>query len=76
MVRHKDSTLLYSLFSLISAGCAVVHPWEAIVIGAIGAFVATFTADLLDKFKIDDPVGAISVHGACGIWVRFTPFAF
>ena len=48
----------------------MVQPWEAFVIGAIGAFVSILTVMVMDKIKVDDPVGAFAVHGAAGIWVR------
>ena len=38
------------------------------LIGAIGGVIVIFSILGLDKIKIDDPVGAISVHGTCGIW--------
>jgi ammonia channel protein AmtB len=50
--------------------CAVARPWEALVIGGIGGALALVCVHILDRLKIDDPVGASSVHGACGIWVR------
>lgn len=40
----------------------------ALLIGAVGGVLVVFSIILLDKLKIDDPVGAISVHGSCGIW--------
>ena len=43
----------------------------ATVIGAIGGILVVFSIVLLDKIKIDDPVGAISVHGTVGIWGIF-----
>ncbi|XP_014673215.1 PREDICTED: putative ammonium transporter 3 [Priapulus caudatus] len=52
----------------VTAGCAVVRPWEALVIGAIGAIITLATVPLLDRLRIDDPVGAVSVHAAAGIW--------
>lgn len=52
----------------ITAPCATVDPWAAIVIGAIAAVVVMYAADLLERLKIDDPVGAVPVHMACGIW--------
>nr|XP_022334652.1 putative ammonium transporter 3 [Crassostrea virginica] len=52
----------------ITGGCAVVRPWEAIVIGALGGGLAILSIFVLDKLKIDDPVGASSVHGTCGAW--------
>ncbi|MFZ7132684.1 MAG: ammonium transporter [Eubacteriales bacterium] len=51
----------------ITAGCAAVSPVGAAIIGAIAGFVVVVSVELLDhKLKIDDPVGAISVHGVCG----------
>jgi ammonium transporter, Amt family len=52
----------------ITAGCAYVMPYEAIIIGAIGGIVVVLGTLLLDKLCIDDPVGAFPVHGMCGIW--------
>ncbi len=43
-------------------------PLLATVIGAVGGMLVVFSILSLDKFKIDDPVGAISVHGVVGIW--------
>ena len=51
----------------ITAGCDVVSNWEAIIIGLIAGLVVVFAVEIIDqKVKIDDPVGAISVHGICG----------
>ena len=51
----------------ITAGCDMVDPWAAFVIGLAAAFVVVFGVELLDKkLKIDDPVGAVPVHGFCG----------
>jgi len=51
----------------ITAGCAVVSPVSAIIIGLLSGIVCCVSVDLLDKkFHIDDPVGAISVHGITG----------
>ena len=52
----------------ITAGCGFVEPWAAILIGSIGGVLVVFAVAFFDKIKIDDPVGAISVHGVCGIW--------
>jgi len=41
---------------------------ESMVIGAVGGVIVVGSITFLDKIKIDDPVGAISVHGTCGIW--------
>lgn len=51
----------------ITAGCDVVSPIGAAIIGIIAAFVIVFGIEFLDKkLKIDDPVGAVGVHGMCG----------
>ena len=52
----------------ITAPCAFVDPWAAIVIGAIGGIAVVLGVMLLDKLKIDDPVGAVPVHGLNGFW--------
>ena len=41
---------------------------ESLLIGAVGGLIVVLSIVGLDKMKIDDPVGAISVHGTCGIW--------
>jgi Amt family ammonium transporter len=51
----------------ITAPCAYVAPWAALVIGAVAGFVVVRGVELLDRFRIDDPVGAVPVHGMCGI---------
>jgi Amt family ammonium transporter len=53
----------------ITSGCAVIRPWEAVLTGVIGGSLTVVSARMFDKLKIDDPVGAISIHGACGCWV-------
>ncbi|MDD2978906.1 MAG: ammonium transporter [Hespellia sp.] len=51
----------------ITAGCDVVSNWSAIIIGLIAGALVVFSVEFFDKVaKIDDPVGAISVHGVCG----------
>jgi Amt family ammonium transporter len=52
----------------ITAGCANVTPTSSIVIGAIAGVIVVFAVVFFDKIRIDDPVGAISVHGVCGAW--------
>ena len=43
-------------------------PGLALIIGLIGGIIVVFSIISLDKMKIDDPVGAISAHGTCGVW--------
>ncbi len=52
----------------ITANCDRVAQWEALVIGGIGGAFVVLGIVLLDKLKIDDPVGAWPVHGLCGVW--------
>ncbi len=52
----------------ITAGCANVTPAFAVLIGAIAGFLVVFSVIFFDKIRVDDPVGAISVHGVCGVW--------
>ncbi len=53
----------------ITAGCYTVTPMGAIVIGAVGGVLVVFSVIFIDQvLKIDDPVGAVSVHGVNGAW--------
>ena len=52
----------------ITAPCASVTPLGAIIIGAVAGVLVVFSVLCFDTIKVDDPVGAISVHGVCGAW--------
>jgi ammonium transporter, Amt family len=52
----------------ITAPVGAVTPVWSVVIGGIGGVLVVFSVLFFDKIKIDDPVGAISVHGVCGLW--------
>lgn len=53
----------------ITAGCANVNWVGALIIGLVAGVIVTWSVVFIDtKLKIDDPVGAISVHGVCGAW--------
>jgi ammonium transporter, Amt family len=53
----------------ITCPCAFVAPWAAVLIGIVAGFLVCYSVRFLDsKAKIDDPCGAISVHGTCGAW--------
>jgi Amt family ammonium transporter len=53
----------------ITAPCAFVQPWAAAVIGAIAGVIVVESVWFFERrAKVDDPVGAISVHGICGAW--------
>jgi Amt family ammonium transporter len=52
----------------ITAACGFVAPWAAIVIGLVSGFVAVTGVLLVERLRIDDPIGAVAVHGASGVW--------
>ena len=53
----------------ITAGCAYVDPWGAVVIGLIAGVIMIYGVDFIKNVvKADDPVGAVTVHGICGAW--------
>src|SRR4051794_23051555 len=52
----------------ITCPCYWVSPTGAIIIGAIGGIVVPLGVDLLEHVRVDDPIGAVAVHGFCGIW--------
>jgi ammonium transporter, Amt family len=52
----------------ITAGADSMGAWSAVVVGLIAGLLVVLSILFFDKLKIDDPVGAISVHGVCGIW--------
>ncbi len=52
----------------ITASCAYVEPWAAVVIGLVAGLLVFFSMKLFEKLGIDDPIYALSVHGMAGIW--------
>ncbi len=52
----------------ITANCDLVTNGQSVVIGAIAGVLVVLGVKLLDKLRIDDPVGAWPVHGLCGVW--------
>ncbi|MEH7109051.1 ammonium transporter [Bacillus sp. JJ1764] len=52
----------------ITAGCAYVSQWSAILIGLISGIIVIFATLLVDNLKVDDPVGAVAVHGFNGVF--------
>ncbi len=53
----------------VTAGCAYIEPWAAALIGVIAGFLVVHGAVFIEeKLKVDDPVGAIAVHGLNGVW--------
>lgn len=72
LFKNPDITMVFNgiLAGLvgITAGADLMTPMEAIAIGAISGVLVTLMVPLFDKMKIDDPVGALSVHLVCGIF--------
>jgi Amt family ammonium transporter len=52
----------------ITAPCYWVSPMGAVLIGAIAGAIVPLVTDLLEHLRIDDPIGAVPVHFACGVW--------
>ncbi|MGA0068662.1 MAG: ammonium transporter [Miltoncostaeaceae bacterium] len=52
----------------ITAPCAFVDPWAAVAIGFVAGIIVPPLVVLVDKIRVDDPIGAIPVHGIAGIW--------
>jgi Amt family ammonium transporter len=52
----------------ITAGCANVSPSSAVLTGAVAGVLVVLSVLFFERLRVDDPVGAISVHGVCGAW--------
>ncbi len=52
----------------ITCPCYWVSPTGAIILGGVAGVVCALAVDLMEWLRLDDPVGAVAVHGACGIW--------
>ena len=50
----------------VTAPVGAIETWAAVLIGAIGGLIVVFSVKFIDRLRIDDPVGAISVHGVVG----------
>ncbi len=73
-LQHGKSDLSLTLNGIlgglvaITAGCATLEPWAAVVAGVVAGVIIVYGVMLLDALKIDDPVGAVPVHLMNGIW--------
>jgi Amt family ammonium transporter len=73
-LRYKNLDLTMFLNGIlgglvgITAGADQMSPTDAILIGGIAGIIIVLGVALVDKLKLDDPVGAIAVHLICGIW--------
>jgi Amt family ammonium transporter len=52
----------------ITCPCYWVSPGGAIILGAVAGIICPLAVDLMEWLRLDDPVGAVAVHGVCGIW--------
>ena len=52
----------------ITAPCYWVSPTGALIIGGVAGILVPLGVDLLERLRIDDPIGAVPVHGICGVW--------
>ncbi len=52
----------------ITAGCYTMTPLGSLLTGGVAGVVVVFSVIFFDRIRVDDPVGAISVHGVCGAW--------
>jgi Amt family ammonium transporter len=52
----------------ITAACAFVAPWAAIVIGAVAGAIVVLGVLAVERARIDDPIGALAAHGMAGVW--------
>src|SRR5690606_18655458 len=66
-VSMAANGLLAGLVSITAPVGAVTTPY-AVLIGAVGGAIVVFAVRFFDRVRVDDPVGAISVHGVCGTW--------
>ncbi len=66
-VAMTGNGILAGLVS-ITAGTGAMTPFGAVITGAIGGVIVVFSVLAIDRIGIDDPVGAVSVHGVVGVW--------
>jgi ammonium transporter, Amt family len=52
----------------VTAACGFVAPWAAVLIGFVAASLAVVAVPLVERLGIDDPIGAVAVHGLAGVW--------
>jgi Amt family ammonium transporter len=70
-LKHDPSMLCNGMLAglvAITAPCAFVSPWAGAAIGAIAGILVVYSVLFFERIGVDDCVGAISVHGACGLW--------
>jgi Amt family ammonium transporter len=73
LVLHKPdvSMMLNGVLAAlvaVTAACGFVAPWAAMLIGFVAAAIAVVAVPLVERLGIDDPIGAVAVHGLAGVW--------
>ena len=72
MLRKPDLSMMLNgviaALVAITAASGFVAPWAGIVIGLVAGAVAVFGVLLVERIRIDDPIGAVAVHGMAGVW--------
>jgi ammonium transporter, Amt family len=72
VIRKPDLSMMLNgaigALVAITAACAFVEPWAALVIGVVAGGIVVLGILLVERLKIDDPIGAIAAHGLAGIW--------
>jgi Amt family ammonium transporter len=72
VIRKPDLSMMLNgaigALVAITAACAFVAPWAAIVIGLVAGAIVVLGVLLVERVGIDDPVGALAAHGMAGVW--------
>jgi Amt family ammonium transporter len=72
ILRRPDVSMMLNgvLAALVAvtAACGFVAPWAAVLIGFVAASIAVVAVPLVERLGIDDPIGAVAVHGLAGVW--------
>src|SRR5436853_4461264 len=72
LLRKPDVSMMLNgvLAALVAvtAACGFVAPWAAVFIGFVAAAIAVVAVPLVERLGIDDPIGAVAVHGLAGVW--------
>ena len=68
-LKDTAKEMYFYLHNSVAGVCAVVDPWEGLIIGTIAGIICQLGPMLMDFCHIDDPVGAVSIHGLGGLWV-------
>jgi Amt family ammonium transporter len=72
VLRKPDVTMMLNgviaALVAVTAACGFVAPWAAVLIGLVAGVIAVVGVLAVERMGIDDPVGAVAVHGAAGVW--------